>query len=204
MPKKQPEKQPGRSKPPIKVKKDTGARKGVKPDEYQAIRKAAGSIGRYPHRDATMIMLGYLHGFRSKELVGLLWEQVGLDDRTLRVERCKRGTPSVHELTQEEVRALRKLAKEQGTGQKGYVFTTERGGALKTSTFGKLLARAGREAGLSFRVGTHMLRHGCGYRLANKGKDTRSLQGYLGHRNISQTVTYTDLAVDRFKGWGDD
>jgi type 1 fimbriae regulatory protein FimB len=193
--------QPKRSKPPIKVKKPDGTRKGVTHAEYQAVRKAAGLTGRYPHRDATMIMLGFIHGFRCKELVGLQWEQVNLDERTLHVVRCKRGSPSMHELNPEEIKALRKLAKEQGNGQQGFVFTTERQGPLTTSAFSKVLARAGKKVGLPFRVGTHMLRHGCGYYFANKGKDTRSLQGYLGHRNISQTVLYTDLATDRFKGW---
>jgi len=39
----------------------------------------------------------------------------------------------------------------------------------------------------------------CGYKLANDGKDTRSLQAYLGHRNIQHTVRYTELAPNRFK-----
>jgi Phage integrase family len=34
----------------------------------------------------------------------------------------------------------------------------------------------------------HMLRHGCGYTLANAGHDTRALQAYLGHKNIQHTV----------------
>jgi site-specific recombinase XerD len=44
-----------------------------------------------------------------------------------------------------------------------------------------------------------MLRHACGYALANRGHDTRSLQAYLGHRNITYTVRYAELAPDRFK-----
>ena len=45
----------------------------------------------------------------------------------------------------------------------------------------------------------HMLRHGCGFALANKDRDTRALQAYLGHRNIQRTARYTELAPDRFK-----
>ena len=44
-----------------------------------------------------------------------------------------------------------------------------------------------------------MLHHACGFALANKGHDTRALQGYLGHRNIQHTVRYTELWPDRFK-----
>jgi integrase len=45
----------------------------------------------------------------------------------------------------------------------------------------------------------HMLRHGCGYALANAGHDTRALQAWLGHKNIQHTVRYTELALERFK-----
>jgi integrase len=48
-------------------------------------------------------------------------------------------------------------------------------------------------------VHPHMLRHGCGYALANAGHDTRALQAWLGHKNIQHTVRYTELAPDRFK-----
>ena len=49
-----------------------------------------------------------------------------------------------------------------------------------------------------------MLRRATGYALANKGVDTRTLQAYLGHRNISNTVRYTELAPGRFKSlWKD-
>src|SRR5450830_1717864 len=62
-----------------------------------------------------------------------------------------------------------------------------------------LVERAGREAKLAFKAHPHMLRHACGYALANKGHDTRALQAYLGHRNIQHTVRYTELSPTRFK-----
>jgi len=52
-------------------------------------------------------------------------------------------------------------------------------------------------------VHPHMLRHACGYYLANKGVDTRTIQAYLGHKNIQHTVRYTELAPDRFNGLWD-
>jgi type 1 fimbriae regulatory protein FimB/type 1 fimbriae regulatory protein FimE len=84
------------------------------------------------------------------------------------------------------------------------VFTTERGGPLTGSTVRKIIARAGRLAKLGFLVHPHMLRHACGFKLANDGHDTRAIQHYLGHRNIQHTVRYTDLAPDRFKGFWKD
>jgi type 1 fimbriae regulatory protein FimE len=68
----------------------------------------------------------------------------------------------------------------------------------------KLVKRAGQNAGIDFSVHPHMLRHACGYKLANDGHDTRSVQHYLGHKNIQHTVRYTELAADRFKGFWKD
>jgi type 1 fimbriae regulatory protein FimB/type 1 fimbriae regulatory protein FimE len=65
-------------------------------------------------------------------------------------------------------------------------------------------ARLGAAARFSFAVHPHMLRHACGFQLANKGIDTRALQAYLGHKNIQHTVRYTELSPHRFKGFWDD
>ena len=75
---------------------------------------------------------------------------------------------------------------------------------MTTSNVRKMIARAGQAAALPFPVHPHMLRHACGYKLANDGHDTRAIQHYLGHKNITHTVRYTELASDRFKGfWRD-
>jgi len=78
---------------------------------------------------------------------------------------------------------------------------SERGGPVTPSWFRKMMARLGQRAGMPFGIHPHMLRHSCGYKFANEGRDTRSLQAYLGHRNIQSTVRYTAMAPDRFKGW---
>jgi site-specific recombinase XerD len=62
-----------------------------------------------------------------------------------------------------------------------------------------MVERLGLIAKLPFKPHPHMLRHACGYALANKGHDTRVLQAYLGHKNIQHTVRYTELSPDRFK-----
>jgi len=68
------------------------------------------------------------------------------------------------------------------------VFTSERGAPFTTAGFARMIERAGTAAQLAFRAHPHMLRHACGYALANKEHDTRALQAYLGHRNIQHTV----------------
>jgi site-specific recombinase XerD len=84
------------------------------------------------------------------------------------------------------------------------VFVTERKGPLTDSGFRKIVARAGKMAGLDFPVHPHMLRHSTGFKLANDGQDTRAIQHYLGHKNIQHTVRYTELSSDRFKEFWDD
>ncbi len=179
------------------------SREHLTPDEAEQLMTAAGKRGRYGHRDATLLMLGYRHGLRVGELVALRWEQVDLKAGLLHVTRLKRGLPSTHPLRGPELRALRRLQREQRPSSP-YVFTTERRGPLTTSAVRKIVAMAGEAARLPFSVHPHMLRHGCGFKLANEGHDTRAIQQYLGHRNITHTVRYTELAPGRFKDFWKD
>jgi type 1 fimbriae regulatory protein FimB/type 1 fimbriae regulatory protein FimE len=153
---------------------------------------------RWGHRDAAMILVAYRHGLRAAELVDLRWDQIDFNTATLAVRRAKRGTPATHPIRGDELRALRKLAREQEP-RSPFVFTSERGTPFTTAGFARMVERAGAEAKLGFKAHPHMLRHACGFALANKGHDTRALQGYLGHKNIQHTVRYTELSPDRFK-----
>jgi type 1 fimbriae regulatory protein FimB/type 1 fimbriae regulatory protein FimE len=66
------------------------------------------------------------------------------------------------------------------------------------------MERAADVAGLEIKAHPRMLRHACGFKLANDGVDTRALQAYLGHKNIQHTVRYSELAPTRFKNfWRD-
>ena len=161
---------------------------------------AAAKGNRYGQRDATMLLVAYRHGLRSSELVDLRWEQVDFASATLHVRRVKQGTPATHPIVGDELRALRRLQREQEP-RSPFVFTSERGAPFTTAGFARLVERAGRAAGLPFKAHPHMLRHACGFALANKGHDTRALQTYLGHKNIQHTVRYTELAPTRFKNF---
>ena len=84
------------------------------------------------------------------------------------------------------------------------MFASERRGPFTASGFAKLLARAGEKAEIGFKVHPHMLRHACGYALANKGLDTRTLQAYLGHRSIirRRAMPRLPLAGSKTSGGG--
>jgi integrase len=164
--------------------------------EVEKLMEAARQ-NRHGHRDATMILIAFRHGLRAAELVDLRWDQIDYAGSRLHVRRVKQGTPATHPLSGVELRALRRLQRE--APQSEFVFTSERGAPFSTAGFAKLVERAGTEAGFKFKVHPHMLRHACGYALANAGHDTRSLQAYLGHKNIQHTVRYTELSPARFK-----
>jgi len=83
--------------------------------------------------------------------------------------------------------------------REAYVFVSERGGPISPIGFHRLIQRVGEAANMPFPIHPHMLRHACGFKLANDGHDTRALQHYLGHKNIQHTVRYTEMAPDRFK-----
>jgi type 1 fimbriae regulatory protein FimB/type 1 fimbriae regulatory protein FimE len=165
--------------------------------EVERLMKAA-KAGRHGHRDATMILVAFRHGLRASEIAGLEWSQVEFSrNPVLHVTRVKSGTPAVHPIRGDELRALRELRRQYPDA--AYVFTTERGGPLTEEHVNRQVKTIGKRAKLPFPVHAHMLRHACGYALANKGHDTRALQSWLGHRNIQHTVRYTELSPTRFK-----
>ncbi len=188
--------------PPRRVRNlERRSREHLTPSEVERLITAAGQVGRHRARDQALILIGYRHGLRVSELVGLRWQQIDLDQGTLHVNRVKKGDATTHPLSERELRGLRLL----GRRQPGFpfVFVTERGGPMTDATVRKLVARAGEIARLGFPVHPHMLRHATGFYLANKGVDTRTIQAYLGHRNIMHTVRYTQLAAERFRSLWD-
>ena len=177
-------------------------RKYLTAREIEKLMDYARKHSRYGHRDSTMILVTYRHGLRASEVCDLQWHQVELDQGRMHVRRAKNGTPSVHPIRGDEICALRKLRRESPT--EAYVFVTERGGPMSTIGFHHLIQRLGKAAKMPFSLHPHMLRHACGYKLANDGHDTRALQHYLGHKNIQHTVRYTELSPDRFRDfWRD-
>jgi integrase len=177
-------------------------REYLTPAEVETLIAAAKKRGRYGHRDATMILIAYRHGLRVGELCALTWDQVDFGQGLLHVTRLKHGVPSVHPLGGEALRALRRLRREQSEGR--HLFQTERGAPMTPAGFRKTLSRIGEASELGFPVHPHMLRHACGFKLANDGQDTRALQHYLGHRNIQHTVRCTELTSGRFNGFWPD
>jgi integrase len=148
------------------------------PGEVEVLVEAA-KANRHGHRDATMILVTFRHGLRTSEVCDLRWNQVDFDAAILHVRRVKNGTPSIHPLCGDEMRALRRLQRESDMSP--FVFVSEQGSRFTTAGFARIVERAA-AVGLKLKAHPHMLREACGYALANTGYDTRAIQVWLGHR----------------------
>src|SRR5262252_5042016 len=130
--------------------------------EVERLMDCARKHGRYGHRDATMILVAYRHGLRASEVCDLQWQQIELSEGRLHVHRVKNGIPSVHPIRGDEMRALRKLRRDYP--RDAHVFVSERGGPISPIGFHRLVQRL---AEMPFPIHPHMLRHACGFKLAN-------------------------------------
>ena len=153
--------------------------------------------GRWGHRDATLILLMVRHGLRVTEAVDLKWDQFDLGKGHLHVRRLKNGIASVHPLQGDELRALRRLHKEQEP-KSAFVFTSERGAPMSRFNVNKMVAKAGETAGIR-NCHPHQLRHACGHLLADAGHDTRRLQLWMGHSDIKHSARYSELSARPFR-----
>ncbi|MBW4523391.1 MAG: tyrosine-type recombinase/integrase [Scytolyngbya sp. HA4215-MV1] len=180
---------------------DYRSREYLTHDEVKELIATAEIRGRYGLRDKALLLLMFRHGLRVGEACLLRWDAIDLKAGTIFVTRLKRGNSGNHFLQSDEVELLAEL---KGDRQSGHVFIGERGNPLTTMAIGKIVDRTGNFAEFPFRVHPHMLRHGCGYWLANQGYDTRLIQEWMGHRNIVHTARYTAISPARFKcfKWG--
>lgn len=178
------------------------ARTYLTPDEVRKLMDQAGR-GRRGQRNACLIFLMFRHGLRIAEALGLKLAQVDLNGKRIHMNRLKNGFSSPHPLREDELRLIKSWLKEREKMLKSidseYLFCSSKGHKLADAPFRVWFPKMGKEAGLSFHVHPHMLRHSCGYALAEQGADTRLIQDYLGHRNISQTVKYTASNPARFE-----
>jgi type 1 fimbriae regulatory protein FimB len=154
-------------------------------------------------RDRCLLLLLFRHGLRVSEGCQLRMDQVDVDSRVLHVHRLKHGLSTDHPLRVDELRAIATWLKERERLKPPYsvktFFVSERRRPLHRATVNLLLDKYSTAASLPLRAHPHMLRHGCGFALADQGADTRLIQDYLGHRNIQHSVRYTASNPARFQ-----
>lgn len=149
-------------------------------------------------RDRCMILMCFYHGLRISELLGLTIRDIDLTGGSIYIRRLKNGFSTIHPLLPEERQLLTLWMNSAPNSEEGWLFPNSRGKHLSRQYMYKQFRKYGLLAGLAIRVHPHMLRHACGYELAEQGMDTRLIQDYLGHRNIRHTVHYTAGNAARF------
>jgi len=152
-------------------------------------------------RDRCLLLLMFRHGLRVSEACGLRLSQVDTESRVLHVKRLKQGLSTTHPLRSDEIKAIKIWLTERAKmkPETDAFFISERRGPLSRKTAWVAIRDYGRRAGLPVDAHPHMLRHACGFALADQGADTRLIQDYLGHRNIQHTVMYTATNPARFE-----
>src|SRR5262249_30504691 len=152
-------------------------------------------------RDRCLLLLKFRHGLRVSEACGLVLSQVDIESRVLHVARLKHGLSTTHPLRGDELRVIKAWLVERARMKPDTeaFFISERRGPLSRKMVWFMIGRYGELAGLSVDAHPHMLRHACGFALADQGTDTRLIQDSLGHRNIQHTVMYTATNPARFE-----
>ena len=177
-------------------------RKYITHSEWELFFKAITGT-RNEIRDKTFLQMTYIHGLRVSELTDLRLGDLDMTEKVVFIRRLKNGLSTAHPLQPETVELLQRwllVRKKYAKGSmEDYLFLSTHGKKISRQWVYKLCARYSQRAGLRIKVHPHMLRHACGYALANQGLDTRLIQDYLGHRNIHHTVLYTASNPRRFQ-----
>ena len=170
--------------------------------EIDVLLACAREQKRCSQRNYCIILLGYKHGLRACEFGYLRWASIDWDKGTIAIRRAKGSDSGTHHLVGREIRELRKLRREN-EHPSPYIFLSETGVPLAATAISAIIKRLPIYKGVSklgFPIHAHMLRHTCGYLLTEAGTDVRITQSWLGHREISNTVIYTKLSSQAFKG----
>jgi type 1 fimbriae regulatory protein FimB len=152
-------------------------------------------------RDRCLLLLMFRHGLRVSEACSLKLSQVDTESRVLHVARLKQGLSTTQPLRGDELRSIKAwlTVRAKMKPETDVFFISERRKALSRKTVWLAIRTYGQLAGLPLDAHPHMLRHACGFALADQGADTRLIQDYLGHRNIQHTVRYTATNPARFE-----
>ena len=160
---------------------------------FEAAKKS-----RYGVRDQLIFLMMYRHGLRVSEALSIKIADIDIKSSRLWVKRSKNGLSVEQPIAGDELRLLKRYLSLR-KGALPWLFLSERKQPMTRQNINYILQSAADKAGIGL-VNPHMLRHSCGFYLANKGYDLRLIQDYLGHRDPKHTVRYTRVSGHRFEG----
>ncbi|WP_337050026.1 tyrosine-type DNA invertase [Serratia fonticola] len=157
----------------------------------------------HPKRNYCLIYMSFIHGLRVSEVSRLRISDLDLNEGILQVRRIKNGFSTIHPLLPDEIgiiKAWLRIREQSENAASDWLFLSKKGNPLSRQRIYAIIRELSEQARLSISAHPHMLRHACGFALADRGIDTRLIQDYLGHRNIRHTVRYTASNAQRFSG----
>lgn len=177
-------------------------RKFLTKDEVSSMLSVAIKNDRHGVRNHCMIFLAFSHGFRISELLALKTSDININAGQIYIRRIKNGFSTIHPFGSHEKSIIQNWmnTRESYPSAKNSdrMFLSEYGTTLSRKQAWFIIKKCGQLSSINISAHPHMLRHACGYTLANEGADTRLIQDYLGHRNIRHTVHYTAGNAERF------
>ena len=176
-------------------------RKYLTKEEVMAMLNVA-LQGNHGIRNHCLIFMAFRHGFRISELLSITLSDIDMMSKQIYIQRMKNGFSTIHPFDDIEQEVIQRWLNERelyrSSSESDLLFISERSGQLSRKQAWQIIRKCGVSSNLRVNSHPHMLRHACGYTLANEGADTRLIQDYLGHRNIRHTVRYTQGNSERF------
>jgi len=169
------------------------------PDEIDQIIKVIRKKSRNPDRDELMVLMSFHHAFRVSELTNVKFQHIDMKSGQISVKRMKKGIDTLHPISDKrELMILRKIHRSLHKPTSGFVFKNERGNPVSVNGFQKMFGKFS-ELELGVKWNAHSLRHSCGTTLIDRGHDLRTVQVYLGHKNIQNTTVYLHESCKQFE-----